>query len=289
VNDVLYPSIRFVKRPRTTQGHDLGPASLAAQAQDGDRDADRVPAVTRAFQLLSNLASDGPTSLADIVSDTSLNKSTAYYTLRALQSLGAVTYDPTSRRYSLGPRLVELGIAAGDQVDDLATARAELGAMAGRLEATLVLYRRLGTEVLILERFERPHGVRISLDAGVRLPIQGGSFGRAFLAFDEPSRLDEVLRAGLVEFTPKSITNVTAFRRELELVRKRGWAVDHEGFALGVSTVAAPIFEADGSVTLVAAAVGFTPDFTRSAVEELGHELRAACDRIGTPSPRRHA
>ena len=64
-------------------------------------------------------------------------------------------------------------------------------------------------------------------------------------------------------------------------MREQGWAVDHEGFALGVSTVAAPIFGPDGKIALVAAAVGFTNLFTDEVAQQCGEELRRVCDRIG--------
>jgi DNA-binding IclR family transcriptional regulator len=90
-----------------------------------------------------------------------------------------------------------------------------------------------------------------------------------------------VLKDGLREFTPKSVTRVSVFRKELIAVRERGWAVDHEGFALGVSTVAAPIFGADGTVTLVAVILEFTSLLTDEVAKEYGENLRRVCDRIG--------
>jgi DNA-binding IclR family transcriptional regulator len=93
--------------------------------------------------------------------------------------------------------------------------------------------------------------------------------------------VDRVLKDGLKKFTPKSITRPAVFRNELIAVRERGWAVDHEGFALGVSTVAAPIFGADGTVTLVAVILEFTSLLTDEVAKEYGENLRRVCDRIG--------
>lgn len=244
----------------------------------------RVPAVERAFNILGSLGRSGPLSLADIIEQTGLNKSTAYYILRTLASLGAVHYDQATRTYSLGPALIELGSVAGRQFDLVANARRHLRSLVAALDTTIVIYRRSGIhEVVILDRFERDHGVRITVEPGARIPIQGGSFGRAFLAFDPDSLLEQALSPGLVTFTPKSPTVVDDFRRELATVRTLGWAVDHEGFALGVSTVAAPIFDASGGVALVAAAVGFTSLLDDDVVRRYGEALRVACDQVGRP------
>jgi DNA-binding IclR family transcriptional regulator len=252
--------------------------SVAAVAGE---DGYRVPAVERTFTILRVLAASGQSSLADIVDGSGLNKSTTFYILRTLVTLDVVAYDERTRLYSLGPALMELGLIASGQFSDIDVAKRSLAELLETMNVTVVLYRRVDVgEIIMVDKIERAHRVRITVQAGNHLPIQGGSFGRVFLAYDDQSTVDEALKDGLHKFTPKSLTRVPAFRRELVEVRERGWAVDHEGFALGVSTVAAPIFGRDGKVVLVAAAVGFTNLFTDEVTEQCGTELRRICDRV---------
>ncbi len=254
------------------------PATAATPTDDNYR----VPAVERAFTILRLLVVRGASPLADLVEGSGLNKSTVFYILRTLVALDMVDYDDRARTYGLGPGLMELGLAAGDQSSDIAVAKRELAGLLEVVNATIALYRRVSRdEIMMVDKMERPHRVRITLQAGLPIPIQGGSFGRAFLAFDPPAQVEHVLRDGLHAFTPKSVSSVRAFQRELELVRTQGWAVDHEGFALGVSTVAAPIFGPDGEICLVAAAVGFTNLVTEDVAREWGAQLRQLCDRVG--------
>jgi DNA-binding IclR family transcriptional regulator len=243
----------------------------------------RVPAVERAFAIIRVLAVHGPSSLAEVVANSGLNKSTTFYILRTLLALDVVMHDDDSRTYTLGPALMELGMTASGQVSDVAIAKRQLAGLFEALNVTIVLYRRLNVdEIMMVDKIERSHRVRITIETGVHLPIQAGSFGRAFLAFDEPAIMQEALRNGLHKFTPKSLTNVSVFRRELAQVRKLGWAVDHEGFALGVSTVAAPIFGPDGRIVLVAAAVWFANLLTDDVARRCGEQLRDVCDQIGS-------
>lgn len=257
-------------------------AKTTTLAPGSTDDGYRVPAVERTFAILRILAAHGSCQLADIVEESGLNKSTTFYILRTLVTLDMVDYNEQARTYALGPGLMELGMAASGQFSDIAVAKRNLAELLEVMNVTIVLYRRLSAdEIMMVDKLERAHRVRITLQAGVHIPIQGGSFGRAFLAFDPPADVDLALRDGLHKFTPKSVTNVRAFRRELAVVREQGWAVDHEGFALGVSTVAAPIFGPDGRIALVAAAVGFTNLVTDDVAREWGTELRRVCDRIG--------
>lgn len=252
-------------------------------SHDSDDYGYRVPAIDRGFTILRLLAEHGSLTLADVVDLSGLNKSTAYYVLRTLVSLDVADVDEATRTYSLGPGLVPLGAAASAKHGEIALVKRRLAELMETFNVTIVLYRRLGREeVMIVDKIEQPHSVRITVETGTRMPIQGGSFGRAFLAFDPPTELEEALRGGLHRFTSKSQTDVGAFRAELATVRSRGWALDEEGFALGVSAVAAPIFGADGVPALVAAAVGFTSLMTADLVFACGSRLRALCDDVGS-------
>jgi len=242
----------------------------------------RVPAVERAFAILRVLAAGGPLSLAEVVEESGLNKSTTFYTLRTLVTLDVVAYDEGTRTYTLGPALMELGMIASGQFSDVAVAKRNLAELLEIMNVTIALCRRVSlTEITMVDILERARRVRIAVQAGELQPITAGAVGRAFLAFDDRQTVDRVLKDGLKEFTPKSITRPAVFRNELIAMRERGWAVDHEGFALGVSTVAAPIFGADGKIALVAAAVGFTSLLTDEVAKEYGENLRRVCDRIG--------
>ena len=257
-------------------------ASISGVTTDEVADGYRVPAVERAFAILHILAARGPLSLAALVEASALNKSTTYYILRTLVSLEMVEYQGRTRNYMLGSGILELGASARGPLNAIAIARRYLSELLEKSNVTIVLYRRVNRdEIVLVDTLERAHRVRITLQAGVRIPIQGGSFGRAFLAFDTPAEARKSLRNGLHPFTPKSIMSVKAFQAELVEVRERGWAIDQEGFALGVSSIAAPIFGPNGRIVFVAAAVGFANVLVGDAAEQVGTELRHTCDRIG--------
>ena len=243
--------------------------------------SEKAPAVHRAFAILEGIKRRGPSTLTEVIEETGLNKSTAYYLLQALVARQVVELDPMGRRYRLGVGLIELGSAASEGLTDIGVAKRYLAELLERLNVTIVLYQRLSPgEIILVDKMERVSRMRITLPLGTRIPIQGGSFGRAFLAYDEPAAVDAVLEHGLQAFTPRSLVDVDAFRAELADVRARGWAVDHEGFALGVSSVAAPIFGRDGTVSLVAGAVMFAGALTDEVAAEYGAQLQRSCARV---------
>lgn len=240
----------------------------------------RVPAIDRTFAVLGLLRDHGPSTLTEIVQATKMNKSTCLYTLRTLVDHDVVTMDD-AHRYGIGPALIEFAYVAAAQNEPLVVARRHLAELLEQMDVTVIVYRRLDLEhVALIDKLERLHRVRITLSVGARLPIQGGSFGRCFLAFDPPEVVDDVLSGGLRQFTPKSVTDVDEFRAELAEVRRQRWAVDHDGYAMGVSTVASPIFNRDGRIELVAAGVGFSSAMTDDVCAKYGELLRETCETI---------
>lgn len=242
---------------------------------------DRAPAVSKALTVLDALAHLGPSSLAEIVERSGLNKSSVYYILKTLVARSVADYSSEQRLYRLGPALLGYGAAAAAQFDELALTRRELSRLSADVEATLVVYRRVDAETItIVDRIEYPGRVRITVQSGERIPIQGGAFGRAFLAYDSEEETRHILRNGLQSFTPKSVTDVTDFLEELKSVRSRGWAVDHDGYVLGISSVAAPVFSPGGDVVTVIAIVGFTDVIDDARAAEFGAQLTNASRAI---------
>jgi DNA-binding IclR family transcriptional regulator len=257
-------------------------AKSVRSATELSGEGNRVPAVERAFAIIRLLAARGPLSLAAVAEESGLNKSTIFYTLRTLVALDVVDYDEGTRAYALGPALMELGLIAGRQFSDVVVAKRRLAELLEVMNVTIAVCRRASlTEIAAVDILERSHRVRVAAKAGELQPVTAGAVGQAFLAFDDRQTVDRVLGGGLKMLTPKTITSPAVFRAELAAVRERGWAVDHEGFALGVSTVAAPIFGADGKVALVAVILEFTSLLTDEVAVEYGETLRRACDRIG--------
>lgn len=265
----------------------IAPGSRAAAASDEapttiDRSDYEVPAINRALLIMQSLQRRGPLSFRDILEETGLSKSTCFSLLRTLSKLDLIELDSERRVYRLGIGLVELGASASDQLSYLRIVKRHLTHLAADIDATFVIYRRQDREhVSIVDKLERLHQVRVSIPVGTVVPIQGGSFGRCFMAYDDPRSVDEALEAGLRAFTERSVTDPAVFRQELARVRELGWAVDREGFALGVSTVAAPVFGADGEVLLVIGAVAIASVLDEGKEAAWGRRLRETCDEVG--------
>jgi DNA-binding IclR family transcriptional regulator len=90
--------------------------------------------------------------------------------------------------------------------------------------------------------------VEIGVKRGSLLSLHGSAQGKVALAFGDESTRAFVFRSRLELLTPKTIVSPAVLRRELEIVRERGWAVAPNEALIGVNALAAPIFSATGGL-----------------------------------------
>ena len=219
-------------------GQDEGPMATAAldETRDGSSGESLAPAVTRAAAILDVLAEDGAVALgpSELARRLGLPKSSIANICGALADVGLVRRVGTG--FALGRRLAELGgayLVAVDMVQEFYEAARGLPVAS---EETVQLAVLDGLEMTYLVRHDGRQPVRLTSQIGRRLPATSTATGKAALASLDPAELDRRL-AGVIELpaaTAKSHRSVAALRADLDGVRARGYAIDHEETMEGV-------------------------------------------------------
>lgn len=157
-------------------------------------------------------------------------------------------------RYQLGWRLFELSQTLLDTTHIRIEARYLLERLAQRWGETAHLATLDGVQAVYMEKLPRVANVeRFPSPKGARRPAHCSGVGKVLLANREWDRLAPLLEvAGLRALTPNTITDIGALVRELEGVRKRGYAFDNEETRKGLCCVAAPIYGRQGRVVAAA-------------------------------------
>ena len=211
--------------------------SEATQLRDEPAESESLaPAVTRAGAILDVLAESageapGPSELARRLG---LPKSSIANICNALAEVGLVRRIGTG--FALGRKLAELGgayLASVDQVQEFYEACRSLETGS---EETVQLAVLDGLEMTYLARHDGRQPVRLTSQIGRRLPATVTATGKASLASLPDAELDRRLAdvGDLPTFTPNSIKTVAELRSDLELVRRRGYAMDDEETVEGV-------------------------------------------------------
>ncbi|TDR32402.1 IclR family transcriptional regulator [Hydromonas duriensis] len=211
-----------------------------------------IQVLERANDLLNVLAQNNQAmSLKSLSEQTGLHISTTHRILNDLV-LARMIDRPSSGHYQLGMRLLELGnlVKARLNVRDVALPIMKL--LHQQTRQTINLSMRQNDEIIYIERaFSERSGMQVVRAIGGRAPLHLTSVGKLFLAQDDKTALlSYATRTQLKGQTKNSITTLEKLHKELDWVRMNHLARDREELELGVSCMAAGIY--DDSHQLVA-------------------------------------
>ena len=176
-------------------------------------------------------------------------KSLAFRILISLTATGFLEKDAHAR-YRLGPRIVELGLAAlrSDELADAALP--QMQRLSDRTQETITLTLRVGYERTYVAQVTSRQEVRKTVRIGERYPLYAGNSGRAILAWFSPHEVAEYFASvPLLPLTPSTICDRAALEVSMAEVRRKGYAVSQGERDQWSAGVGAPIFDAYGHVT----------------------------------------
>lgn len=245
VNQNTEPAAAAATPPAPAGGDTTAGGKAGAKAAKEDS---RTDMVGKALGLLV-LLGDEPrgASAAELSRRAELPFSTTYRLLGSLTRDGFVDYEPDGRRYHLGLRIFQLGQRVSNHHGFAGTALPILRRVTEETGEATILSVRDGNHHLTVNKVDGPQTFRVTSDPGHLGALHTTSVGKALVAFaDDATRSQLVEDLELEPLTEFSITDREAFRAEIELVRKRGYALMDEENELGMRAVAVPVFNSQG-------------------------------------------
>jgi DNA-binding IclR family transcriptional regulator len=198
---------------------------------------------------------------------------------RILATLAARGYvQKTDARYRLTLKAWELGAKAVRRIALRDVARPFLDRLLAETGETVHLSVLQGEGIVIIDKLDSPHPVRVDTFVGLRAPAHCSATGKAILAWQPAPALAALLPERLPRYTAATITDRRAFDRELAEVRRSGWARNREEWREGVCAAAVPTRGAAGEVVASLSVTVPTPRFTQTALRAT---LVPALKRIG--------
>ena len=238
-----------------------------------------VPALGKAVKILEVVSkSPEPMGTSDIARSVRLSKSTVHGLITTLLHERLLATVDGRKGYTLGPRLVELGIRARDQ-RLLDIAESELQSLVLRTGETGLFGRLNGNRVLILARRESSRLLNLSAPVGSSVPVMAGALGKAYLGAMTPSAARDYLeRTVLPAYTDRSITGIGAYLDQVQQARDRGYATDRGEYLPGISAVASAFHWLGG--TYFAWIVGIASTYNSVELDQVGAAVRDAAHDI---------
>jgi IclR family pca regulon transcriptional regulator len=243
----------------------------------------------RGLLILAAFSESRPVlGIADLARAVDLNKSTTYRYVATLAKLDYLQQDPETKKYSLGPRVVDLGFAAINSMEITRVAAARLQTLADETGHTVSMAVLDGTDIVYVDRRRSARGGQLTMDlnlhVGSRLPAYCTSMGKVLLAYRDPATLRGLLdRTDLARRAPKTITAREQLTFALGRIRETGLAVSDEELAPGLRSLAVPVRSRSGEVVAainISVYMSMSNATLESLVARLEPSLRCAATEI---------
>jgi len=234
--------------------------------------------------LFSFTPEDHSVSLAELARRTQLPKTTLHRLVGDL--VQARMLDRVGDRYRLSRQLFELGMRASVERGLLEVATPFMEDLYERTHETVHLGVRDGIEVVYVSKIGGHRQAATPSRVGGRMPMYCTAIGKVLLAYSPRQVLREVVAAGLVRRTPRTITAPGTLQRQLNRIAATGLAYEYEESATGIVCIAAPILDpADTPL----AAISITGPVSRFRPDAHSSSIRAAASGIASTLARRAA
>ncbi len=241
----------------------------------------QAPIVKKAFVILDAISrSTQGLRISELSAQLDIGKSTVHGITAALEEVGAIVRDSVSKRYTIGITLLELGKIAYERIDFNKIARPVMEELMDQCEESVFLGIQNGDSVTIIDSVESKKDFKITSPIGTALPLQAGAIGKLFLSQMDHKDLRKFLHANpLVRYTSNTIIDTDQYLRELETVKKNGFAIDDEEYISGVRAVATSI-RRYGAYSPALWVVGFKASLSDQKLQKIIQQTRTAADKI---------
>jgi DNA-binding IclR family transcriptional regulator len=192
-----------------------------------------ITSVDHALHLATLLQQEGPMRVSDAADRLGVSPSTAHRLLAMLVYRGFSTQQP-DRRYQAGDVLRSLTPSSAPVALLREVALPHLQVLVGRTQETVNLMVLASAEARFVATVECTQILRVGNRAGRALPAHLTSGGKAILAVMPP---DDVIAL----YKGSDEVDMTRLRRELALVRRRGFALNDQNTEAGLTAVGVAI------------------------------------------------
>jgi DNA-binding IclR family transcriptional regulator len=196
--------------------------------------------------------------------------------------------------YLLGPKLIELGTIALEQMPLTAVARPHLQVLAEHTHDTIHLGVRDGDDVLYIDKIPGTRGLEMRSRVGHRMPLASTGIGKAMMLDLPPETWSKLLEAShrvlaKVSFKPDHQPDIDTFVQRMTRYSQGGFTFDLEENEASIRCVAAPVRDASGAIVAALSVASTIPYMPSERMEELipvvQREARAISQELGWRVP----
>ena len=201
--------------------------------------------IEKALKVFKCFAQGG-TSLGttELANRLSTNKATMSRVLTTLKKHDFLEQDPRSRRYRLGPAMVEMARAVNRTLSGtvVEVAGPYADALRDEVGETVNIEVVSGNNIYLAYVADTPNPISLTIEVGDQVMPHAHAGAKAIVAFSPPEVIENWLTRDLVPLTENTITDPDDLRKVYGEIRETGIAFDSEEYLKEVYAIGAPIF-----------------------------------------------
>jgi IclR family transcriptional regulator, KDG regulon repressor len=248
----------------------------------------KLGTLDKTFQVIDLLAKN-PRGLRlnEMSAELGLPSSSIHHILSMLRSCDYVDQDSDNKRYRLGFKFLVISSAILDNLDIRRTAHSHLRQLHQKVNETVNLTILRNGQVTFIDKIQKVGGLSLDTYVGFSTAPHAAASGKVLLSEMSSSEIEGIYRKkSLKAFGKNTITTVSQLLKEMENVRKQGYAIDNEEYYEGVRCVAAPV----RARSKIVAAVSITGSIFSMTMEKINKEIielvKDAAGRISSELPK---
>ncbi len=240
-----------------------------------------VRAIDRALTVLEAVAeSPSGASVHALAQSTGLPLSTVYRLVETLRHRGYLSEDDAKGCYVVGFRAFQVGAVYSAASRLSAAARPIMQQLVDELGETVNLGVIEGGRAIYLDQVSASRMMRTFVQTGAEAPLHCSGVGKVLLAYNDSPEALPLSGLDLTRYTERTLVDPEDLTKELERVRKLGYAVDDQEREAGVRCVAVPIFDAVGGVVAALSISGPAGRMDGEQLASLGLRLGRAAEVV---------
>jgi DNA-binding IclR family transcriptional regulator len=238
--------------------------------QDGEEKQEQgvkgTQTLMRALDIMDEVI-DGPIRAADLARKLGMSKTTAHRLVQALKSRDYLAV--TRNGFALGPKLLQLGVLATEQIDYVRVARPFMELLSEKTGFCVFVGKREGDWSRHLDRVTGNQRLRVATAPGDRRPVAETGLGKALLLDEDEATWERLyVEAKGGEASRK---HIDAYIAEMRVHKARGEVLHDSELGDGVRSIAVPVRDAKGQICVaisIASAAHYLTDDVRPALAE---------------------
>lgn len=241
-----------------------------------------MSAIGTAIRVLEGVAAHQPIGVAELARQLQVPKSTVQRALNALAEVAWIEPDRASSttRWVVTTRALAVAAQGGPELRS-ENVRRLMTKLRDEFNENVHLTVRHGDVIVIVDKVESTHGVRVYDPLGIPVALHASSSGKALLAAASIEDCAAYLDRRLEKFTDRTMVDRSALEDELHGIRERGYSINTGEWRPSVSGVAAVIPARGGGDAKAALAIAApTERITAEQISRMGPRLLAVVTEI---------